>query len=63
MSPAPDTPKQDSLAWLMSAGAVRERAHALLAVAERGELDHFAVRPERLAAAADLVAVSCSLTR
>ncbi|HEY0835591.1 MAG TPA: URC4/urg3 family protein [Azospirillum sp.] len=43
------------VAWLMSADAVRERAHALLAVAERGELAHFAVRLERLDEAADLV--------
>lgn len=46
----------DSVAWLLSADAVRERAHTLLAAAERGELAHFAVRPERLDAAADLVA-------
>ncbi|HYG88491.1 MAG TPA: URC4/urg3 family protein [Azospirillum sp.] len=44
------------VAWLLSADAVRERAHALLAEAERGLLAHFEVRPERLGAAADLVA-------
>ena len=47
---------EDSAAWLLSADAVRERAHALLAKAERGKLDHFAVKPKRLAGAADLVA-------
>ena len=51
MSAAPD-----SVAWLLSADAVRERAHALLAVAERGDLEHFAVRLERLGDTADLVA-------
>ncbi|HYH39406.1 MAG TPA: URC4/urg3 family protein [Azospirillum sp.] len=51
MSAAPDT----SVAWLLSAAAVRERAHALLAEAERGALDHFALHPERLDEAADLV--------
>ncbi|HYD68076.1 URC4/urg3 family protein [Azospirillum sp.] len=44
------------VSWLLSADAVRERAHALLDLGERGELAHFAVRPERLGAAADLVA-------
>ncbi|WP_448187366.1 URC4/urg3 family protein [Azospirillum sp. sgz301742] len=51
MSPAPD-----SVAWLLSADAVRGRAHALLAVAGRGGLEHFAVRLDRLGETADLVA-------
>ncbi|WP_448204707.1 URC4/urg3 family protein [Azospirillum sp. sgz302134] len=46
----------DNVAWLLSADAVRERAHALLAEAERGALAYFEVRPDRLGAAADLVA-------
>ncbi len=46
----------DSVAWLLSPDAVRERAHALLAEAERGVLAHFELRPERLGDAADLVA-------
>ncbi len=50
MSAAPDT-----VAWLLSSDAVRERAHALLAEAERGALAHFELRPERLGDAADLV--------
>ncbi|HYH22329.1 MAG TPA: URC4/urg3 family protein [Azospirillum sp.] len=41
---------------LLSADAVRERAHALLAVGERGELAHFEVRLDRLGEAANLVA-------
>ncbi|PWC44368.1 URC4/urg3 family protein [Azospirillum sp. TSO22-1] len=51
MSAGPDT----SVAWLLSADAVRERAHALLAEAERGALDHFELHPECLDEAADLV--------
>ncbi|WP_431858943.1 URC4/urg3 family protein [Azospirillum sp.] len=51
MSAGPDT----SVAWLLSADAVRERAHALLAEAERGALDHFELHAERLDEAADLV--------
>ncbi|MBP2290648.1 URC4/urg3 family protein [Azospirillum rugosum] len=57
MSAAKDAAKgTDSAAWLLSAQAVRERAHALLADAERGKLDHFELKPKRLADAADLVA-------
>lgn len=51
-----DSAPKDSVAWLLSADAVRERAHALLAKAERGKLAHFAVKPKRLSDAADLVA-------
>ena len=47
---------KDGAAWLLSADAVRERAHALLAEAERGKLAHFQLKPKRLADAADLVA-------
>ncbi len=53
---AKNSVSKDSVAWLLSADAVRERAHALLAKAERGKLAHFAVKPKRLAQAADLVA-------
>lgn len=42
--------------WLLTAGAVRERAHALLAEAEAGRLAHFAVDGDRLDDAAELVA-------
>ncbi|MGQ9371262.1 URC4/urg3 family protein [Azospirillum sp. ST 5-10] len=45
-----------SVAWLLSAQAVRERAHALLEEAGGNGLPHFAVHPELLDAAADLVA-------
>lgn len=41
---------------LLSAGAVRERAHEILAAGLRDELDHFVVAPDRLDTAADLVA-------
>ena len=50
--PIGDTAAAD---WLCTAGAVRERAHAMLALAEAGSLDHFAARLERLGAAADYV--------
>ncbi|MBY3756583.1 DUF1688 family protein [Azospirillum formosense] len=46
----------DDVGWLLSADAVRQRAHAILAKAERGELVHFAFHPERLPDAAALVA-------
>jgi len=51
LSAAPDT-----VAYLLSADAVRERAHALLAEAEAGRLKHFELYPERLGEAAGLVA-------
>ncbi|WP_145680096.1 URC4/urg3 family protein [Azospirillum brasilense] len=44
------------MAWLLSADAVRQRAQAILAKAERGDLAHFAFRPDRLGDAAALVA-------
>ncbi|QCN99503.1 DUF1688 family protein (plasmid) [Azospirillum argentinense] len=44
------------MGWLLSADAVRQRAHAILAKAERGDLAHFELRPERLLDAAALVA-------
>lgn len=47
-------------AWLLSAEAVRERAHALLAEAERGSLAHFDLRAERLE---DAVALVVEVTR
>jgi hypothetical protein len=40
---------------LLSAAAVRERAHRLLALALEGKLEHFRVDPGRLQEAADLV--------
>ncbi|WP_208852364.1 URC4/urg3 family protein [Roseomonas genomospecies 6] len=46
----------DDAGWLLSADAVRQRAHAILAKAERGDLVHFELRPERLGDAAALVA-------
>ncbi|QCO07122.1 DUF1688 family protein (plasmid) [Azospirillum argentinense] len=44
------------MGWLLSADAVRQRAHAILAKAECGDLAHFAFRPERMEEAAALVA-------
>jgi hypothetical protein len=41
--------------WLLTAGAVRERAHALLARVERGESAHFTLSPERMDAVVDTV--------
>jgi hypothetical protein len=41
--------------WLLSAQAVRERAHRLLALGVDGNLDHFRVDQARLRDAADLV--------
>ncbi|WP_175429925.1 URC4/urg3 family protein [Azospirillum argentinense] len=46
----------DDVGWLLSADAVRQRAHAILAKAECGDLAHFAFRPERMEEAAALVA-------
>ena len=44
------------LAWLRTPDAVRERCHALLALAEQDALPHFAFDPARLDDAADYVA-------
>src|SRR4051812_17614475 len=50
------SPEQSSeLAYLRSARAVRERAHAMLALAEAGELEHFSVALARLPELADRV--------
>ncbi|MBB3268609.1 hypothetical protein FHW79_006284 [Azospirillum sp. OGB3] len=46
----------NDVGWLLSADAVRQRAHAILAKAERGDLAHFEFRPERMGEAAALVA-------
>jgi hypothetical protein len=46
---------EDAAAWLMTADAVRERAHALFALAEADRLPHFALRADRLPAAVDYV--------
>lgn len=46
---------EEAARWLRTAEAVRERCHAMLALAGDGSLDHFAYRPERLGAAADQV--------
>ena len=56
MSAPAEEPARESVSWLLSADAVRQRAHELLAKAGRGDLAHFDVRPERLGDAADLVA-------
>jgi len=52
---APSSERAAALS-LLSAAAVRERAHEILAVGLRDDLDHFVVAPDRLDAAADLVA-------
>lgn len=44
-----------AIAWLRTTDAIRERAGLVLAAAERGDLEHFAFRPERLDATADYV--------
>ncbi len=44
-----------ALAWLRSPAAIRERCGLILAAAERDELTHFALVPERLDAVADYV--------
>ncbi len=46
----------DEAGYLLTAAAVRERCHAMLALAEAGALAHFAVDLERLPACADYVA-------
>ena len=45
-----------ALAWLRSPAAIRSRCAALLELAERDRLDHFAVDADRIDAAADYVA-------
>lgn len=50
------SPARGGATWLLSSDGVRERAHALLAEAERGALEHFELRQDRLDHAADLVA-------
>jgi len=42
-------------AWLMTPGAVRQRAQEILALAEADRAPHFTYRPERLAATVDYV--------
>jgi hypothetical protein len=51
-----DRPELRALAWLRTPGAVRERCHALLALAEADGLLHFKFDPVRLDDAADYVA-------
>ncbi len=53
MSP-PRSPAE-AAAWLLTPGAVRARAGEFLALAERGELAHFAYHREHLGAAVDYV--------
>ncbi len=48
-----DTEK--AIAWLRTTDAIRERAGLVLAAAERDELEHFALNPERLGATTDYV--------
>jgi hypothetical protein len=45
----------EAIAWLRTPEAIRTRCGLLLAAAERGELQHFALDPERLDPAADYV--------
>ena len=49
------TSETDAAAWLLSAAAVRQRAQALLARAERGDSAHFIYHPESLASTVELV--------
>ena len=44
-----------AIAWLRTTDAIRERAGLILAAAERGELEHFALDPERLDTTVDYV--------
>lgn len=56
--PGPDGRRDDAasaIAWLRTPEAVRERARLVLTAAERGELEHFSIDPERLDPAADYV--------
>ena len=48
--------ERSTLAWLRTPEAVRERCHAMLALAERDALPHFMLDPARLDDAADYVA-------
>ena len=45
----------DAVAWLRAPAAIRARCGLILTAAERDELEHFRLRPERLEAAADYV--------
>jgi hypothetical protein len=49
-------PERRMLAWLRTPGAVRERCHAVLALAEQDALLHFSFDPARMDDAADYVA-------
>ena len=49
-------PQAEAVAWLMTPDAVRERCNALLALAEKDALSHFALDLSRLDDAADYVA-------
>lgn len=46
---------EEAAAWLMTTDAVRDRAAMMLDAALAGDLEHFAVRPERIDTAADYV--------
>lgn len=48
--------ERDTASFLLSAEGVRNRAQKVLALAEADALDHLSVRPDRLDAAAELVA-------
>ena len=52
------TSEADAARWLLSAGAVRQRAQVLLARLERGDSAHFIYHPEKLAATIALVQIS-----
>ncbi len=45
----------EAAAWLLTPDAVRERAHLILRIGEAGSLAHFALRLDRLPAAAEYV--------
>ena len=49
------TSEVEAATWLLSAGAVRQRAQALLARAENGLSAHFIYRPQRLASTVEIV--------
>jgi len=51
-----NTADREAALSLLTAAAVRERAHEVLTAGLAGRLEHFTVHPDRLAAAADFVA-------
>ncbi len=55
MSNRQDPATGRAVAWLQTPQAIRQRCEQIYAAAEQDRLAHFALRPERLAAAADYV--------